>query len=171
MEWGPVDPLRLVIEDNGVETLQDFMELDYEGTALMEYSVFSGDPDPTTGDRAETLTALTKPETNLLRISIAFAIARSTNPVDGSEPGKYNWYECDGDDFEAFRTGNSGYTATKTLPIGGTPVAPNTLESRAMWKRQREKMKETKDHVLFRRETSLPNSRKASSETRPIIMS
>ena len=94
MEWGLVDPLRLVIEDNGVETIQDFMELDYEGTALMEYSVFSGPPDPTTGDRAETLTALTKPETNLLRISIAFAIARATNPVDGSEPGKYNWYGC-----------------------------------------------------------------------------
>ena len=114
MEWGPVDPLRLVIEDAGIDTLQDFMAIDYEETALMKYSVYS-EPDTTTGERAETLVALTKPETNLLRISIAFAIARATNPVDGSEPGKYNWYECDGDDFEAFRTGNSGYTATKTF--------------------------------------------------------
>ena len=114
MEWEPEDPLRLVVEDAGVETLQEFMELDYDGTALMEYSVFS-DPDPTTGARTESRTVLTKPQKNLLRISIAFAIARTTNPDDGNEPGRYEWYDCDGDDFEAFCIGNSGYTATKTF--------------------------------------------------------
>ena len=110
MEWEPRNPLRLAVAKAGITTLQTLMETDFNDVPSMTYGLLSA-PDAD-GNVTETETDLTSAEKNLLRVSVAFAIARTTNPPDGREPGRFDWYRCNGDDFDDFRTGNSGYSPT-----------------------------------------------------------
>jgi hypothetical protein len=107
-------PISLALLNRGIDTIPKLLLINYDEIPEMEYVLITTDDDDNEIRSDAVLTARSG-EIALLRVIIGFIIYMQALPPDGSAPGKYDWDNADPEDFDAFRTGRSGYTSTITF--------------------------------------------------------